>query len=113
MRPAVRAVGGLVGVAALGHLVVLDFPLRQLGERILSSFPYAGPEGLSLGAALVALAAVGWLMRARWIRLGVAGIGLALLVYSVTFEIDRPHVTLAWGLLGLASVVGRPPNRAR
>lgn len=104
MRPAVRAVGGLAGIAALAHLVVLDFPIYLLGRRILSSTPYAGPEGLSLAVALVALAAAGWVMRARWIRLGMAGTGLALLVFTVTFEVGLPDVTVAWGLLALASV---------
>jgi uncharacterized membrane protein len=104
MRPAVRAVGGLAGIAALAHLVVLDFPIYLLGTRILSSTPYAGPEGLSLAVALVALAAAGWVMRARWIRLGMAGTGLALLVFTVTFEVGLPDVTVAWGLLALASV---------
>ena len=104
MRPAIRAVGALIGVAVLAHLVVLDFPIYRLGRQILSSYPYVGQEGLSLAAALAALVAVGWVMRARWIRLGVAGIGLALLAYTVTFEVDLPHVTVAWGLLGLASV---------
>ena len=33
MRPAVRAVGALVGVAVLAHLVVLDFPIDQLNLR--------------------------------------------------------------------------------
>ncbi|HEX7399861.1 MAG TPA: DUF2339 domain-containing protein [Candidatus Limnocylindrales bacterium] len=104
MRPAVRAVGALIGIAVLAHLVVLDFPIDQLGKRILSNIPYAGQESLSLAAALAALAAVGAVMGARWIRLGMAGIGVALLVYSVTFEVPLPNVTVAWGLLALASV---------
>ena len=104
MRPAVRAVGGLAGIAALAHLVVVDFPIDQLGKRILSNIPYAGQESLSLAVALVALAAAGWVMRARWIRLGMAGTGLALLVFTVTFEVGLPDVTVAWGLLALASV---------
>jgi hypothetical protein len=104
MRPAVRAVGALIGLVVLAHLVVLDFPIYQLGRQILSNYPYVGQEGLSLAAALAALVAVGWVMRAPWIRLGAAGIGLALLAYTVTFEVDLPHVTVAWGLLGLASV---------
>jgi uncharacterized membrane protein len=104
MRPAVRVVGGLAGIAALTHLVVLDFPIDQLGRRILSSTPYAGPEGLSLAVALAALAAVGWVMGARWVRLGVGGIGLALLVFTVTYEVGLPNVAVAWSLLALASV---------
>jgi hypothetical protein len=104
MRPAVRAVGALAGIAVLAHLVALDFPIYQLGRRILSSAPYAGPEGLSLAVALAALAAVGWVLGARWVRHGVAGIGLALLVFTVTFEVGLPDVTIAWSLVTLASV---------
>jgi len=104
MRPAIRAVGALTGVAMLAHPVVLDFPIDQLGRRVLSSAPYVGQEGLSLAAALAALVSVGWVMRARWIRLGLAGIGVALLVFTVTFEVRLPHVAVAWALLALASV---------
>jgi hypothetical protein len=104
VRPAVRAVGALVGAAILGHLLSFDFRLVRLGDQILSATPYAGPEGLSLAAALAALAAVGWVLRERWIRLGMVGIGLALLAYTVTFEIGRPHVTIAWGLVAVASL---------
>jgi hypothetical protein len=103
MRPAVRALGALIGVAVLTHLVVLDFPIDQLGKRILSNIPYAGPAGLSLAAALAALAAIGAVMGARWIRLGMTGIGVALLVYTVTFEVGLPGVAVVWALLALAS----------
>ena len=104
MRPAVRAVGALIGIAVLAHLVVLDFPIYQLGRQVLSNYPYVGQEGLSLAAAFTALVAVGWLMGARWIRLGMAGIGVALLIFTVTFEVRLPHVAVAWALLALASV---------
>ena len=104
MRPTVRAVGALIGVAVLAHLVVLDFPIYRLGRQILSNYPYVGQESLSLAAALATLVAVGAVMGARWIRLGMAGIGAALLVFTVTFEVGLPHVTVAWALLTLASV---------
>jgi hypothetical protein len=110
LRPAVRAVGALTGVAVLAHLLALDFPIYQIGERVqlgepvLSNTPYAGPEGLSLAAALAGLAAVGWVMGARWIRLGMVGIGAALLVFTVTFEADSSLVSVPWSLFALASV---------
>jgi hypothetical protein len=104
MRPAVRGLGALIGVAVLAHLVVLDFPIDRLGRQVLSSDPYVGPESLSLAAALAALVGVGRVMRARWIRLGLSGIGVALLVFTVTFEVHLPHVAVAWALLALASV---------
>ena len=103
-RPSVIAVALLAGMGVLAHLVVLDYPLDRIGEVILSSPPYAGPEGLSLAVALAALAIVGWVVGARWIRLGVAGLGATLLVYTVTFEVMLPVVAVAWGLLALASL---------
>ncbi len=104
VRPTVRAVGALAGAIVLAHLVVLDFPMYQLNVRILSTIPYVGEEGLSLVAVIAALAAVGWVIGARWIRLGLTGIGLALLAYTVTFEVRLPPVAVAWGLITLASV---------
>jgi hypothetical protein len=111
VRPAVRAVGALTGLAVLGHLVTLDFPIDQLVERIrvgeiaLSNTPYAGSEGLSLAAALAGLAAVGLLMGARWLRLAVTGIGAALLAFTVTFEVDVSLVAVPWAILVLASIL--------
>ncbi len=104
LRPAVRAVGAVVGVAVLAHLVAFDFPLAELGGRVLSAIPYFRQESLSLLGAIAALAVVGLVMGARWVRLGMVGIGLALLVYSVTFEVAQPRVAVAWSLLALASV---------
>ena len=113
VRPAVRAVGALTGVAVLAHLVVLDFPMYQLNVRILSTIPYVGPEGLSLAAALAALVAVGWLMGARWIRLGLSGIGVALLAFTVTFEVPLPTRGRAVGPACTGLRGHRPPDRAR
>jgi hypothetical protein len=120
VRPAVAAVGTLIGAVALTHLVALDFPLGELGRQILPRVPYAVPESFSLAAILAALVVAGWVLRARWIRLGMTGIGLASLAYTVTFEVAQPHVTVAWGLLALASLavvrrvaVVRPLPRGR
>ncbi|MFI5259273.1 MAG: DUF2339 domain-containing protein [Candidatus Limnocylindrales bacterium] len=110
LRPAVRAVGALTGLAVLTHLVVVDFPIGQLAERVrfghpvLTSIPYAGQEGLSLAAALAGLAAVSWVMGARWIRLAMTGIGAALLAFTVTFEVDVSLVAVPWSILVLASL---------
>lgn len=105
VRPALGLVGAVVFLAVLAHLAAEDFPARRLGDAILSTFPYAGPEGASLAGALAALAGVAWLVPARALRLGAAGIGSALLAYSVTFEIDRPHVMVAWAAVVVLSLV--------
>jgi hypothetical protein len=96
--------GALVALAVLGHLVVLDFPLDRLGQLLGSAFPYGGPEALALAGALAALAAAGVVSGAAPVRLGVAGVGLALIAYSGRFEIDTPLVTVAWAALAIASI---------
>jgi hypothetical protein len=105
LRSAVRAVGALTGVAVLAHLLVFDYPIDRLGKVVLSSPPYAGAEGLSLAAALAALAAAGLVLGRRWFRLAMTGIALALLIYTVTFEIDLTLVAAPWGLIALAAIV--------
>lgn len=105
VRPGVLAVGVLVGLAMLAHLLVLDFPPVDLGKVVLSTPPFVGPEGLSLAAVLATLAVTAWVLGARWLRLGAVGIGLALLVYTVTFEITQPAVTVAWAVLLLAGLL--------
>jgi uncharacterized membrane protein len=89
----------------LVHLVTRDFPIDHLGKVVLSSIPYYGLEGLSLAAALAGLAVAGLAMRKRWFRLGMTGIGAALLVYTVTFEVHLSWVAAPWGVLALASVL--------
>jgi uncharacterized membrane protein len=103
LRPSVRAVGVLAWVAMLMHLLAVDFPPGDLGT-ILSTPPFGGPEGLSLAAVLTALAVAGGVLDARWIRLGALGIGLAIVVYTVSLEITQPAVTAAWALLLLAAL---------
>ena len=105
VRPSFAWLAGLAWIVPVTHLVRFDFPLATIGDRVLSSVPYGGPESISLLAVLIALAAIAWIGAARWMRLGATGIGLALLAYSVTFEIDRPHVLLAWGALAVLAVV--------
>ncbi|TAJ99648.1 MAG: DUF2339 domain-containing protein [Chloroflexota bacterium] len=103
-RPSLSWLGGLALIATIGHLVLHDFPIDALGSQGAFAVPYAGPEGAALLAVLAALAASGWIGGATWARLGAAGIGIALLAYSVTFEVDRPHVMLAWGGLVLVAL---------
>jgi predicted membrane protein DUF2339 len=104
VRPSIIGVAVLGGVAALAHLVAFDFPIDRLGDAILSTVPYVGAEGLSLAAVLVGLIVLSLLVRDRALWLGAAGVGLALLVYSVTYEIGRPEVMAAWAIGALASV---------
>jgi uncharacterized membrane protein len=104
VRPVFAWAVGLPMLATIGHLALFDFPVDRFGQRVLSAFPYGGPEGLALGAVLAALAASGWLVGRRSIRLGAAGIGLALLVYTVRFEIGLPEVLVAWAILAVGAV---------
>jgi uncharacterized membrane protein len=104
VRPAFVGVAGLAGLASVGHLVVFDFPVDRLGDRILSTVPYAGPEGVALVAVLLALVAIDMVVGSRAVRLGAIGLGLALVVYSVTFEIRPPYVMAAWAVLLLAAL---------
>jgi len=53
---------------------------------------------------LLGLAAVGWFVAIRWVRLGLTGLGFGLLVYSATFEVALPVVAVAWGVLAVASL---------
>jgi len=104
LRPAVRGLGALTGMAMVVHLVSFDFPINRLRDDPLSATPFLGPEGASLAAILAALAVSGWVMGQRWIRLAMSGIGLALVIYATGFEIPRPHAAAAWALLALLSL---------
>jgi hypothetical protein len=104
VRASVVGAGGLAGAAAVGHLIVFDFPIGQLGQVILSVPPYRGPEGLALAAVLLGLLVSAWALRAQWVRLGAAGIAGMLVAYTLTFEVRQPEVMVTWAVLALGSL---------
>lgn len=104
VRPTFAAIGLAASAGAVLHLLAFDFPVARLGAEILSAAPYVGEEGLALAGVLVALVIVGGIVTEKPVRLALAGLGMALLAYTVTFEIARPHVLLAWVATGLAAL---------
>ncbi|HYC06822.1 MAG TPA: DUF2339 domain-containing protein, partial [Candidatus Binatia bacterium] len=94
----------VAGLAALGHLIVTDYPLSQLVDHVVTGIPFLDPAGLSLAIFFLGLAAVGWFVGIRWVRLGLTGLGLGLLIYSASFEIALPVVAVAWGVLTVVSL---------
>ncbi len=96
------AAGLVLGVLAVSHLVLLEYPLWQFGIPADTTFapPLLHPEGGSLMAVLLALAVATVVVPVRWIRSAFAGLGILLAAYAVTFE--TTGTALAAALTGLA-----------
>lgn len=87
----------ILGCLAVSHLLLVEYPLRDFGIRPLALFPTAfqHPETASLGAVLLAVAVAIALVPVRWVRSGLAGIGVVVAAYAMTFELAGPALEAA------------------
>ena len=97
----------ILGGMAIAHLVVVEYPLREAGIPAAMTFapPLLNPEGGSLLAVLLALAVTAGLVPVRWIRSVLAGVGVLLVAYAVTFMATGPALAAALVLTGLAGLL--------
>jgi uncharacterized membrane protein len=97
----------ILGGMAIAHLVVVEYPLREAGITAATTFapPLLNSEGGSLLAVLLALALTGGLVPVRWIRSVLAGVGVLLVAYAVTFMATGPALAAALVLTGLAGLL--------
>ena len=96
------AAGLVLGVLAVSHLLILEYPLWQFGlpAEITFAPPLLHPEGGSLMGVLLALGVATVVVPVLWIRSAFAGLGTLLAAYAMTFEVTG--TALAATLTGLA-----------
>ena len=102
----------VAGAMAILLLFSTEYPPQRLG--VLFEPPVQHPETLSLVIVLGGLAAIGVLAGVRWIRSGLAGIGVLLVGWAMAFEATA--MTLVAGLallLPLAVIADRGLARLR
>ncbi len=99
--------GLILGGMAIAHLVVVEYPLREAGIPAATTFapPLLNPEVGSLLAVLLALVVTAGLVPVRWIRSVLAGVGVLLVAYAVTFMATGPALAAALVLTGLAGLL--------
>jgi len=115
------AVAGLaLGGLALAHLLLVEYPLGAFGlpSRAPFELPFQHPEAGSLGGVLAALAVTAALVRVRWARSALLGVGIAVAAYALTFELEGPALTASLvgvgiGALFLDRAVARGTSPAR
>jgi uncharacterized membrane protein len=97
----------VLGVLTVGHLLVLEYPLGFFALPPLRPFStgFLHPEAASLGSVLTALVVTGWLVRVRWVRSLLAGIGVTLAAYALTFEVAGAALAAGLVLAGLAGLL--------
>jgi uncharacterized membrane protein len=97
----------VLGALAVGHLLAVEYPLRDAGIPALSTFEpaFLHPAAASLGAVLLAIAVAVGVVPIRWVRSLLAGGAIVLAAYAVTFEVTGPALAAALTLLALGGLV--------
>ena len=100
---AALVLGGMVII----HLVVVEYPLSDLGLREAPYYapPFGHPQAGSLAAVLGALAVAAAMVPVRWIRSALAGTGVLVAAYAVTFELAGPALAAALTVLAIAGLL--------
>ncbi len=111
---------------ALAHLVIIEYPFWEFGESVADT-PFLNASGGTLAFILGALVVGGWLVRQIEVRIGLAVLGVGLLLYALPFELSGMWLLAALATLavavfafdqwldrvpGFAAVPGSPARRA-
>ena len=101
------AAAAVLGVLAVGHLLVVEYPLRDAGIPARSTFDpaFLHPAAASLGAVLLAIAIGVAVVPVRWLRSLLAAGGIVLAAYALTFELSGTALAAALTLIALAGLV--------
>ncbi len=114
-HPYSGAVAALLGALAAAHLLAIEYPIGRLVRDDVLPAAFIGPEGLTFGFIVAALAGAGLVVPIRWVRVGLAAIGGLLTIYVLPFELRGPALVAGWTALAVAAawlashvVVGLP-----
>ena len=100
----------VLGILAIGHLIIFEYPLDQLvREDLQSAWPFLNANGMTLAFLLAALVVSGYFVAVREVRIGLAVVGLSLILYAVPFELSGAPVAMVWATQAvvLAWIYGR------
>lgn len=78
----------VLGTLAVSHILVVEYPLGAWTAPAADAVPFANPDGLALAFVLAAMGVAIWLLRERWQRVTIAGVGAGLLIAAAPFELD-------------------------
>ncbi|HEX5829098.1 MAG TPA: DUF2339 domain-containing protein [Candidatus Limnocylindrales bacterium] len=104
----------VLGVLAIGHLVLVAYPVTDPG--LLPGAPFRHPAAISLVVVTGSLLAAAWLIPHRTVRSGLAAIAILAAAWAAPYELSGT-LLLAWlaGLAvagaGLQAVARRLPER--
>ena len=104
-HPYSAAVSVLLAVLAVGHLVSIEYGPADLVAGFSRSIPFVGPEGMTFGFMLAALAVTGLIVRIAWVRAGLAAVGGLVAIYVFPFELSGPALVAGWAALAAAGFI--------
>ncbi len=106
----------VLGTLAVGHLALVEMPLRDLPDLVRPSVPFADPAGLAALFVIAALALSAWFLVILRERAGVISVAILVGVYVLPFELTGVAVLVGWAAIGVGAIwldqrvlqVGRP-----
>ncbi len=93
-----------LGALAFGHLVVVEYPPKQLMAGLEHERPFIGPESGTFAALLGALLVAGYFVRSLPVRSCLAAASLLLMIYVLPFETSGVVLTAGWALVFVLAV---------
>jgi uncharacterized membrane protein len=105
-HPYSAVVALVLGALALSHLVVIEYPIRQLMSGFDRTWPFVGPEGMACLFVLGAMAAAAAAVPIAWVRGSLAIVGGIVALYVMAFELSGPALVVAWAALTVGAAAG-------
>jgi len=103
-RPAALATFLLAWAAAIGHLVLLEYPAWNTAGYA-RDLPFVGTQGLAFALVLAGLTVVAALVGVAWVRVALAALAGLLAAWVLPFELSGPALVWAWGVLASLAFV--------
>jgi uncharacterized membrane protein len=98
------AAAAVIGTLAVAHLVLIELPLPDLGTVVRPDVPFTDPAGLATVFVVAALVVASRIVRRRWERATVLGVGLLVAAYALPFEMVGLAVLVGWAAMSVGGV---------
>ncbi|HEV2122335.1 MAG TPA: DUF2339 domain-containing protein, partial [Chloroflexota bacterium] len=98
-HPYSAAMATVLGFGAIGYLGLFAYPFWQFGGDDVGKWAFLNASGGTLLFILGALAVAGVISHWRDLRLVLGGVGFALLIYAMPFELSGIALLAGWALL--------------
>ncbi len=94
----------VLGTLAIGQLVLVQLPLRDLTSVVRPDVPFGDTTGVAAAFVIAATVLAAWILQVAWERATVISVAVLLTVYVLPFELDGAPVLLGWSILAVGAI---------